>query len=137
MLHLLPGKFYLPLEPHIYVPLVNWLWPHVPRFWLAVWAILGIRNEFQGTLGWRHVADLNAEFVATGLSYWTHGRLQRSVKRVFGNCQFPNKYYILHAPGGVASVCRKLPFKSLTGWASGHFRIGLLFAKKELAPAAR
>jgi SAM-dependent methyltransferase len=130
MLHIFPGKFHIPLEPHIYVPLVSWFWPYVPRFWLAWWAILGIRNEFQADMSWREVADANAEFVKRGLSYWTHANLRRSVKRIFGNCEFPNRYYILHAPGGVARLCRRLPFKSLTGWASGQFRIGLLHAKK-------
>jgi SAM-dependent methyltransferase len=130
MLHFFPGKFYLPLEPHLYVPLLNWLWPHVPRWWLALWAILGIRNEFQGAMGWREVVDANVTYVETGISWWTHGRLRRAVEHVFGNCEFPNRYYILRAPGGVARMCRHLPFKSLTGWASGQFRMGFLYAKK-------
>ena len=130
MLHLLPGKFYLPVEPHIYVPLVSWMWPYVPRAWLALWARLGIRNEFQRAMDWQEVAKMNAEFVATGLSYWTHRRLRRSVKDVFGNCQFPNAYYILHAPGGVARLCRHLPFKRVTGWLSSRCRTGLLYAER-------
>jgi hypothetical protein len=110
------------------VPLVNWMWPHVPYLWLALWAALGIRNEFQRGLSWAAAARANEEYVATGLSYWTHRRLRRSVRRVFGNCQFPNRHYIAHGPGGVARVCRKLPFKGISGWASGHFRLGLLYA---------
>ncbi len=135
MLHLLPGKFYLPVEPHIYVPFVSWMWPNVPNWWLALWAILGIRNEFQGNMQWRQVVDDNAEFIRRGLSYWTHGRLRRSVEQVFGDCRFPNKYYILHGTGGVAAVCRKFPLTSLSGWASGQFRIGLLYAKKPVKPS--
>jgi len=130
MLHMFPGKFYLPLEPHIYVPLVSWLWPHVPRWWLALWAILGIKNEFQGAMGWSEVADYNLAYVETGLCYWTRGKLRRSVEHVFGNCEFPDRYNILWSPGGVSRMCRKLPFKSLTGWASAQFRHGLLYAKK-------
>ena len=137
MLHMLPGKFYLPLEPHIFVPLVNWLWPHVPHWWLALWARLGIKNEFQSTMGWREVADHNLAYVETGLCYWSRGKLRRSVEHVFGNCEFPDSYYILHSPGGVAGLCRKLPFKGLTGWASAQFRHGLLYAKKlDMPPAA-
>jgi SAM-dependent methyltransferase len=130
MLHVFPGKFFLLAEPHIDVPLVSWLWPHVPRFWLASWAILGIRNEFQGTMSWKEAAETNAQYVKRGLSYWTHGSLKRRVQRIFGNCQFPNDYYILHAPGGAAGLCRKLPFKNLSAWAIGRFRTGLLYAKK-------
>jgi hypothetical protein len=81
-------------------------------------------------MSWREVAKANAEYAATGLSYWTHRKLRRSVKDVFGNCQFPNAYYILHAPGGIASASRKLPFKSITGWLSGRCRIGLLYAER-------
>jgi len=134
MLHMFPGKFFLPLEPHIHVPLVNWLYPHVPRWWLALWARLGIKNEYQGSMEWSEVADHNLAYVETGLCYWTRGRLRRSVEHVFGNCEFPDEYYILWAPGGVARVCRKLPFKSLTGWASAQFRHGLLYAKKSNTP---
>ena len=45
--HVYPGKWYLPVEPHMYVPLVNVMWPKQPRWWLAFWAIIGVRNEFQ------------------------------------------------------------------------------------------
>ena len=41
-MHLLPAKWHLPYEPHIFVPLVNFIWPHVPRWWLALWALLGV-----------------------------------------------------------------------------------------------
>jgi SAM-dependent methyltransferase len=130
MLHMFPGKFFLPREPHIHVPLVNWFWPNVPRFWLTCWAVLGIRNEFQSAMGWREVADVNAEYVKRGLSYCNHRGLERSVKRIFGNCEFPNRYYVSHAPGKAAALCRMLPFKSFTAWAIGRFHTGLLYAEK-------
>ena len=52
-MHLYPPKWYLPREPHILVPLVNWFWPRCPRAWLALWTKLGIRNSFQATMTWR------------------------------------------------------------------------------------
>lgn len=130
MLHIFPGKFFLPAEPHIHVPLVNWFWPYVPQFWLVLWAMAGIRNELQAALTWREVADANAEYVQRGLSYWSHRRLKHSVKRIFGNCQFPNAYYISLAPGRAARLCDKLPFKGVTAWVIGRFRHGLIYAKK-------
>jgi SAM-dependent methyltransferase len=130
MLHLFPGKFFFPSEPHINVPLVNWIWPNVPRFWLRLWAVLGIRNEFQSGMRWREVVDVNAEYVNSGLSYCTHRNLERTVKRIFGNCQFPNRYYVFNAPGKAARLCRILPFKNCTAWAIGRFRTGLLYAEK-------
>src|SRR5262249_49422074 len=53
--HVYPSKYYLPAEPHIHVPLVSWLWPRVPRVWLAIWALAGVRNEFQRGMPWREV----------------------------------------------------------------------------------
>jgi SAM-dependent methyltransferase len=130
-LHILPGKYYLPAEPHIYVPLVNWFWPNVPAWWLALWAIAGVRNEFQQGYGWRQVVTANVQYCKAGLSYWPHRRLKRNVTAIFGNCHFPNDYYVRMAYGGAARLARKLPFPhQLTGWLMGHLREGLLLAKK-------
>jgi SAM-dependent methyltransferase len=130
-LHILPGKYYLPAEPHIYVPLVNWFWPNVPAWWLALWAIAGVRNEFQQGYSWRQVVTANVQYCKAGLSYWPHRRFKRNVTAIFGNCHFPNDYYVRMAYGGAARLARKLPFPhQLTGWLMGHLREGLLLAKK-------
>ena len=62
-MHLYPSKWYLPSEPHIYVPLVNVFWPRCPRWWLALWARLGVRNEHQGHMGWKEVVDINVRYL--------------------------------------------------------------------------
>jgi SAM-dependent methyltransferase len=130
MLHHLPGKWYLPREPHIFVPFANWMSPHVPRWWLALWAILGIRNQFQTGLSWRQVAELNSAYVKTGIDYWSHRKLRAGVTAIFGNCQFPNRYYISHADGGFARMARRSPVPGLFAWATGFFRVGLMAAYK-------
>jgi SAM-dependent methyltransferase len=130
MLHHLPGKWYLPREPHILVPFVSWMSPHVPRWWLSLWAIFGIRNQYQKGFSWRQVVDVNTTYVKTGIDYWSHKKLHECVIAVFGNCQFPNHYFIKHADGGFARVARRLPVPGFFAWATGYFRVGLLAAYK-------
>jgi SAM-dependent methyltransferase len=112
-MHLYPGKWYLPTEPHIHVPLVSWLWPRCPRWWLAIWARLGVRNEFQTDRAWREVTELNDRYCREGLSYWSNGHYRRLSNQVFGNCAWPTRFYVDHADGGAAILVRRLPLKGL------------------------
>ncbi len=133
MLHLYPGKYYLPTEPHIYVPLVSWMWPRVPRAWLVLWAMLGTRNEFQQGLSWRDVVATNVTYCETGLSYWGERRYRGSLRGVFEDCSFPQHFYVRHSDGGAARLARRLPFKNLTGALIGKVRMNLLLARKRSA----
>jgi SAM-dependent methyltransferase len=130
-MHLYPGKWYLPSEPHIYVPLVNYFWPHRPRLWLALWAFLGVRNEFQQHTDWREVTELNDRYCREGLCYLSNGHYRRLSLQVFGNCSWPMDFYVAHSPGGFAALCRRLPFKRLTGWLSREFRMAFLVQRKQ------
>jgi SAM-dependent methyltransferase len=112
-MHLYPPKWYLPREPHILVPLVNWFWPRCPRAWMALWARLGIRNSFQATMTWREAVADNQRYCRTGLSYSTTGQLRRLSLEVFGNCALPMRFYVEHAEGGAARRARRLPLKWL------------------------
>lgn len=129
-LHLFPGKFYLPVEPHIYVPFVSWMWPDVPRWWLALWSILGIRNEFRKDFDWRKNLAADIWFCKNNMSYWTYGRYRALVTGIFGNCAFPNDYYVRMANGSSARIARAFLFPSATGWVLGRVRMGLLLARK-------
>lgn len=130
-LHFFPGRYYLPKEPHIYVPLANWLWPRVPAWWLGIWAIAGVRNEFQQKYGWRETLAANARYCKVGLSYWSHRRYRRTVGSIFGNCHFANDYYLRNAPGGAARLGRRLPLpRTVTGWLIARTRMSILLAKK-------
>jgi SAM-dependent methyltransferase len=129
-MHLYPGKWYLPSEPHIYVPLVNFLWPNCPRWWLALWARLGIRNEYQHGLSWREVVQINVEYCQHGLCYLTNGKYRKLSREVFGNYSAPMEFYIANSYGGVAKLLRKLPFKRLTGFLAGEFRMNFMVQRK-------
>lgn len=127
-IHLLPGKWYLPVEPHIYVPLVNVMWPRVPRWWLGAWAILGVRNEFQHGKSWREVRDLNAAYCKSGLHYQSMRFYRDLSLKIFGNYEELIDLYIRDAYGGAARVLRKLP--SVISRPLARFRMRLIAMHK-------
>jgi len=130
-MHLLPGKWYLPSEPHIYVPLANFFWPHVPRWWLGLWALLGVRNEYQQSLDWRTVRDLNYTYCQTGLCYLPSSRYHALSKKIFGDYSWRMDFYLAHSPGGVAAFFRRLPLKRISGWLARNLRMGFLVLRKQ------
>jgi SAM-dependent methyltransferase len=129
-MHLYPGKWYLPSEPHIYVPLVNWFWPYCPRWWLWLWAALGVRNEFQGGLSASEVVLRNARYCRNGLSYWSTRRYARLANAVFGNCEWPMDFYIEHADGGMARLARRALGRRLGELLSREFRMAFLLTRR-------
>ena len=58
-MHIFPGRW-MPIEMHVKVPLAC---VHRSYPWLLLWAMLGIRNEFQKGKGYREVARLNYEYL--------------------------------------------------------------------------
>jgi SAM-dependent methyltransferase len=135
-LHILPSKWYLPLEPHVNVPLLNFVWPYCPRWWFYVWALLGVRARanIQDGKSWREVARWNQWYFKTGLSYWTHRALRDLSLRTFGNYQAPMRYFMEHSVGGAAALGRRLPFPGLTASLLGYTRMYFIVSFKE-APA--
>lgn len=129
-MHLFPSKWYLPREPHNLVPLVNFFWPRCPRWWLALWARLGVRGRFQQGMNWRQVVDSNADYFVNGTSYWPNSRYRKLSLRIFGNYSTPMRFYIDHAFGGVARLGRKLPFRRLSGWMTAQLRMIFIVQRK-------
>ena len=112
-MHLYPPKWYLPREPHILVPLVNWFWPRCPA-------------GMDGLVGQaRHTQQLPGDDDLAGDRRRQRALLQdrpvvfdnRTARRlsleVFGNCALPMRFYIEHAEGGAARLARRLPLKWL------------------------
>jgi len=130
-LHLFATKRYLPIEPHIFVPLANYFWPAVPRWWLAAWAMLGVRNEHQAGMSWREVVDWNDHYCRRGLSYLTCGQYERLSREVYGNFLWPMDHIIANGEGGYAALARKLPLRGLWACIGRHARMALLLHRKE------
>jgi hypothetical protein len=129
-LHLFPAKKYFPKEPHIYVPLANWFWPRTPGWWFALWALLGTRNESQQGMSWKKVSAINREYFATGLSYWSTPDIERLSDEVFGNCEWPTRFYLEHAQGRFARLVRGLPGGAFWDYLSREFRYSFLLMRK-------
>lgn len=86
-LHLFPTRWYLPREPHIYVPLANWFRP-VPRWYLKAWAMLGVRNEYQRGMSAEAVTVANLAFCRAGLHYLSCREIERLSRLVFGHVEW-------------------------------------------------
>lgn len=125
-LNLFPGRWYLPFEPHIRVPLAGVL---RYRWWLTIWALLGVRNRYQTGMDWTRVVDSNLNYLKTGVNYMTRREIAELAIDVFGNCGFARSEYVRYWHGGAAALGRRLP---VPGYPSIllHFRDGLLFARR-------
>src|SRR5712691_3060774 len=129
-MHIFPGKWYLPCEPHIQVPLANYFFPNCPTWWFAFWTLVGQRSRHHKGLGWRETTEAYREFQASAVFYLTTRQHERLSRKVFGNCEWPMDFYILHAQGRFAQLCRKLPFRTLWGIVSREVRMGFLVQRK-------
>jgi len=73
--HVIPAKWQI-IEPHIKVPFGGLrLFKRYPYYLL--WAILGIRNEFQQGLSAGEVARRNYDYAHTKLNYWSSRQYHR------------------------------------------------------------
>jgi SAM-dependent methyltransferase len=129
-MHLYPAKWYLPTEPHMFVPLSNFFYPYLPRAWFALWAILGVRNRWQAGHHWKRVVSDNIRFSQILLSYWTTRQYRRLSEEVFGNCSWPMDFYIEHAFGGYARLTRRLPLRRLWGAISREMRTAFMVQQR-------
>jgi SAM-dependent methyltransferase len=91
-LHLFPSRW-APREVHAGVPLasvVRWHW------WFALWARLGIRNEFQSCMSWREVTDMNLDYLRTRTNYVSRRRLLETARRWFQDARFVEDLALKH-----------------------------------------
>ena len=129
-IHILPGKWYLPYEPHIFVPLVNFFWPYCPKWWLGLWAFLGVRNQYQHGLSWKKVFENNQAFCLNSISYWSNKKYRDISFKIFGNYLEPAVFYIENSHGNFAKLARKFPFNRFSGWLTKQIRMYLFIQKK-------
>jgi hypothetical protein len=123
----------LPREPHTLVPLANYFYPRCPSWWVAIWAMLGCAHPDHRRVGWRHAVKACREFYENGVCYFSAGEHERMSRIVFGNCEWPMEFYITHALGAYAAICRKLPMRRIWGLLSREFRMAFLVQRKQLA----
>ena len=131
-LHIYPGKWYLPYDPHTYVPLSNYFGRSCPRWWFGLWAILGTGTKKQRNQSWRKFFESNYKYYREELFYWSNRQYRKLSLRIFGNCSWPMQFYINNAPGGFAGTFRKLPFKKFSGWLLKECRMSFLVQQKRI-----
>jgi SAM-dependent methyltransferase len=103
-IHIFPSR-YIPIEPHVYVPLATMI---RSINWLKFWAYSGIRNEYQNDLPARNVAELNYQFLHTSTNYLTKCELRHQFSKSFPFVLFVEKEY-LAAGNGYGPLIAKLP----------------------------
>ena len=127
-LHIIPSR-YRPIEGHLFIPLGGIFQGH--RY-LALWALLGIRNSFQQGLSWREVADFNFEYLKTSTTYFTKSKIRRLFIAEFGNVSFVEPVFIKCHFGRVRRylypISRKIPLVSSL-FCTLHSRV--VFSKKQ------
>jgi cyclopropane fatty-acyl-phospholipid synthase-like methyltransferase len=111
-LHIFPSR-YCPIETHTFVPFAGIIQTYA---YLALWAILGIRNSYQKKLSWKEVARLNFEYLRTCTTYLPKSEIRKQVVTQFGNVSFVEGIFIKHHFGRVTRylsfISRKFPFIS-------------------------
>lgn len=142
-IHIMPGRWFLrlgrwfmPVEPHIRVPMVHFIWPRpgensVPRWWFLLWATLGFRSPYQHKKSVSEVVESNVLYCSNNLCYLPHAEHVSLSKDVFGNCSYPMDYFLRNAYGGASGLYRKLWPKALLAWVFKHIRIALMVQRKE------
>ena len=121
--HIFPRRTML-IEPHIYVPLggvvQHWLW-------FYVWALAGIRNEYQEHMGARDAADNNMRYCRTGLKYLSRRDLVRVGRQSFSGVRY------LHR----ASLHYWTPTLPVRAWRMLRQRLAALRANDPLRSLSR
>ena len=134
-IHNFPSKYYLPIEPHLRVPLLNYFLPDCPNWYYILFAILGIRSPSHNQTNikdWRIIFEENLSYCKNNLSYISNKSYEKLSIKIFGNFSWGDDIYIRYTKSSkIAKIFRKLPFKKYTGWFLRNFRNCILICKKE------
>jgi SAM-dependent methyltransferase len=124
-LHIFPSRWRI-IEPHVFVPFGTWC---RNRMWLSLWAIFGIRNEFQTNKSIRKVVDENSRYLAENTNYLPRRIVIMHFKRIFRDASFREDLFLKYSRRGkyIYSIGRLLP---LLVWLYGEIGSSVLIAKK-------
>jgi hypothetical protein len=123
-IHVIPAR-YRPLEGHIFVPLGGVL---AHRSWYKLWALLGIRNEYQKGLSADEVADRNSFYFVEALNYVPNSCYEVVWQRLGYDYKWVEKEYLDTSERALLRIIgkfnRMLP---LIGWLGRTFRSGMYY----------
>jgi SAM-dependent methyltransferase len=130
-LHIFPGR-YVFIEPHVFVPLATMV---RNRPWLYLWALLGIRNQFQTGKPAREVADLNYRYLNEHTNYPPDREIIRHA-HLFSEAAFREEIFFKRVPGSQQRQSLKrrlvafLGAEKLLAWWYRTFSMRALYLKK-------
>lgn len=104
-LHMFPSRW-IPIEPHVFVPLATVI---RNRAWLALWALLGVRNQFQHRMPALERARTNHAYLLAHTNYLPRRKLISHFTRHFDGVQFAERQYLRHSPRSLLRAGSRLP----------------------------
>ena len=99
-LHIFPARL-KPTEAHVLVPLAGVM---QNRWWLTLWAALGIRNSFQRGKSVREAVALNSEYLRRRTNYLTRTQLVKAGSAHFETLAFVEEHMIKHSYGNARRI---------------------------------
>jgi len=107
-LHIFPPR-YMPIEPHVHVPLGTML---RQRWWLKTWAMVGIRNEFQTKLSAQEACEANYRYLNSHTHYLTKRQLRDQFGRYYTDVRFVEDAFLKNSPRGrkIYPLTKMVPF---------------------------
>ncbi len=130
-LHTFPGR-HVPIEPHVFVPFATVI---RNRTWLYLWAVLGIRNDFQVGKTASEVARLNHAYLHAHTHYPPKSEILDKAC-VFSEAAFREDVFFFPGPEELKHRSRKkrlfvfLGGDRMRAWFHGTFVMRALYLRK-------
>jgi len=107
-LHIFPSC-YMPIEPHVYVPLATIF---QNKWWLYFWAVIGVRSNQQKGNAVNMVVQQNYEYLKNCTNYLTKLEMAHQVEEYFSRYCFCEKLFLKYSRRGkiLYSGSKILPF---------------------------
>ena len=128
-LHVFPAK-YVPIEPHVLVPMASW---YRPFWWIHLWAALGIRRSWQRGKRAREIALSNYRYLETKTKYLTKAELRKLSDEYFDEHRFCTRSAVRKHPR-INQLGRTLCGLPGVGWALDSFVTHVLLQVKSASP---
>jgi SAM-dependent methyltransferase len=125
-LHIFPARL-KPTETHVFVPLGGVI---QNRWWLTLWAALGIRNSFQQGKSVREVVALNYEYLRRHTNYLTRAQLVNAVSTYFETVAFAEEHMIKHSYGNARRIYPLVRLLPVIASLYSNFYSRVIFLRK-------
>ena len=107
-LHIFPSRYSL-FEPHVGVPFGGII---QKKWWLLIWAFLGIKNQSQRGQLYREAANSNFNYLLQHTNYISKSKINEQVSEYFTSIIYSEKIFLKHSQRGrfVYHLSKVLPF---------------------------